>query len=91
MCRIFSDTVVKLCMYTGAESFLNAHFGRGTGPLLLNQLSCTGSEQTLLNCSHSGIGRTSYYCGHDDDVGIRCSGWFSLLREFKIDCILYVF
>ena len=63
-------------MFTGVETFINAHFGQGTGPLLLDWLSCTGREQTLLSCSHSGIGVTSYYCGHDDDVGVRCLGWF---------------
>ena len=86
--NILSHSCETLC--TGAESFPNAHFGRGTGPLLLGQLSCTGSEQTLLNCSHSGIGRASYYCRHDDDVGIRCSGWFSLLRMYKLKDRLYI-
>ena len=55
-------------------SFVNARFGQGTGPLLLDRLSCSGREQTLLSCSHSGIEVTSYYCGHDDDVGVRCQG-----------------
>ena len=63
-------------MRTGARAYTNAHFGQGTGPLLLDRLSCTGREQALINCSHSGIGVTSYYCGHDDDVGVRCLGWF---------------
>ena len=61
-------------MIVGVRSFHNAHFGQGTGPLLLDRLSCTGREQTLLNCSHSGVGVTSYYCGHDDDAGVRCLG-----------------
>ena len=55
-------------------SFTNARFGQGTGPLLLDRLSCTGREQTLLSCSHRGIEVTSYYCGHDDDAGVRCQG-----------------
>ena len=63
-------------MHTGAQSFPFAYFGHGTGPVHLDQLGCTGREQVLLNCSHSGIGVTSYYCGHDDDVGVRCLGWF---------------
>ena len=64
---------LKICS-KGAESFTNARFGRGTGPLLLDRLGCTGREQTLLSCSHRGLGVTSYYCGHDDDVGVRCQG-----------------
>ena len=61
-------------IHTGAQSFSNAHFGQGTGPLLFDRLGCSGREQTLLSCSHSGVGVTSYYCGHDDDAGVRCQG-----------------
>ena len=62
----------------GAESFSNAYFGRGTGLLLLDRLGCSGREQTLLSCYHSGVGVTSSYCGHDDDAGVRCQGNFSI-------------
>ena len=58
----------------GAQPFSNAYFGRGTGPLLLYGLHCTGREQYLLNCSHSGVGVTSYYCGYYHDAGVRCQG-----------------
>ena len=54
------------------------YFGYGSGPMFLDQLGCTGREQALLNCSHSGIGVTSYNCGHDYDAGVRCLGWLSL-------------
>ena len=67
-----------ILMHTGARAYTNAYFGQGTGPLLLDRLRCTGREQALLNCSHSGVEVTSYYCGHDDDVGIRCLGWLTL-------------
>ena len=68
--------IILLLIITGALAFLNAyaHFGRGTGPSLLDQLRCTGNEQNLLNCSHSGRGVTASYCNHYHDVGVRCLG-----------------
>ena len=75
-------------MLAGARSFSNAHFGYGNGSLLLDRLSCTGREQALINCSHSGLGVTSYYCGHDDDAGVRCLGWLTLMVDYKLLLIL---
>ena len=70
ICEYFRNSV-------GAQSFRDARFGRGTGFIHLDRLGCSGSEQNLLNCSHRSIGVTSYYCGHDDDAGIRCFGEFN--------------
>ena len=56
----------------GASVRVNAHFGPGNGPILLDNLYCTGSESSLLNCTHDGIGVYGYYCSHDDDAGVEC-------------------
>ena len=40
----------------------NAAFGRETGPILLYFVRCTGTESSLLDCSHSGV---DYYDYHD--------------------------
>ena len=65
-----------LCVYfVGATYFLNAHFGQGSGPILLDSVSCTGEEKRLLDCANNGgIGLYSSLCGHDDDAGVRCNG-----------------
>ena len=55
---------------TGALSFTYAHFSQGTGPIQLDNMQCTGNEQTILQCSHSTIDN----CGHSQDAGIRCRG-----------------
>ena len=77
-----SEKLLLAIIFVGAQAFSNARFGRGTGSLLLDRLSCTGNEQSLLNCSHSGIGVTASYCGHDDDAGVRCLGEFKLYKDF---------
>ena len=48
-----------------------AHFGGGTGPIWLDDVSCTGSESELLECPHNGIG--NHNCGHYEDASVRCS------------------
>ena len=50
----------------------SAYFGQGTGPIWLDDLSCSGSELTLLQCSHRGLG--SHNCSHNEDVSVRCYG-----------------
>ena len=62
------------CIFTGAIPFSNAYFGSGTGAVLIDDVSCTGSEQFLANCTNNGIGNISSICGHDDDAGVQCPG-----------------
>lgn len=52
-----------------------AGFGVATGPILIDETRCTGSEARLSFCQHDGIG--SHDCNHSSDVGLRCA-----IREF---------
>ena len=66
----------NLCTFTGSTTFFNAFFGRGTGPILLDDLLCTGREARLVDCPRyrsQGIGtHDGCYNGHGDDAGVRC-------------------
>ena len=64
---------LHLCT-VGAVYSINARFGRGTGPILLDNVGCRGGESRLLDCSNSGVGVYSSNCGHDDDAGVTCNG-----------------
>ena len=62
---------------TGAVAYPNAYFGHGTGPILLDDLLCTGREARLIECprfTSQGIG-TYDFCprGHGEDAGVGCS------------------
>ena len=57
-------------LLTAALAIVRSAFGQRDGPVYPNSVGCTGTESTLLSCSHSGIGVT--YCGHYDDVGVVC-------------------
>ena len=45
-------------------------FGAGEGPIWMDDVECTGSEESILNCTHRGFG--VHNCNHRADVGIVC-------------------
>ena len=45
------------------------YYGQGTGPILMDDVVCTGLEDGLINCTfdnHTGD------CSHVNDAGVRC-------------------
>ena len=49
-------------------AYRRAIFGRGSGPIHLDDVACVGTESSLFNC-----GYTSYHnCSHHQDAGVRC-------------------
>ena len=62
------------CLYSDAEELGNV-FGPGSGPIFLDQLTCSGTEASLLECSsRQPLGLHSCAPDHSEDVGIRCQG-----------------
>ena len=55
---------------TGVIAHSWAWFGRGTGPIHLDNVHCSGYEPNLLACSHL----TEDNCGHYKDAGVACPG-----------------
>lgn len=53
-----------------ATAFSRAHFGQGSGAILLDNVACTGLEERLVNCSYD---RHTADCYHYQDAGVRCS------------------
>ncbi len=64
-----------VCRQLGYEKALaaprDAAFGEGTGKIWLDDVFCSGSENSISNCSHSGWGNV--YFGHDEDASVICS------------------
>ncbi|PIK49864.1 putative scavenger receptor cysteine-rich protein type 12 isoform X1 [Apostichopus japonicus] len=55
---------------SASEAATNARFGEGSGAILFDDVSCTGNEAMVFQCSHRGIG--SHDCGHNEDAGVVC-------------------
>ena len=57
---------------TGAQAFGSAPFFPGAGPIYLDNVGCTGSEQRLYSCPRPGrVGENN--CRHNEDAGVVCS------------------
>ncbi|XP_064384592.1 deleted in malignant brain tumors 1 protein-like isoform X4 [Halichondria panicea] len=59
--------------YNGVLVHPNAGvFGAGTGPIFLDNLACSGDEETLLQCDFYSRSVGLHDCLHSQDVGVTC-------------------
>ena len=60
----------------GGSRFDRAHFGSGSGSILLDDVNCVGNETSLLECDYrkkNGVKTVGHHnCSHREDVGVRC-------------------
>ncbi|KFQ60372.1 Neurotrypsin, partial [Pelecanus crispus] len=64
-----------------AKAWSQAYFGEGSGPVLLDEVRCTGNELSIEQCPKSSW--REHNCGHKEDAGVSCtpltalgpSGW----------------
>ena len=53
-------------------AFPSAHFGEGSGPIWLANVSCFGRESSLLSCDYNEPQK--HNCSHSEDASVRCKG-----------------
>ena len=67
-----ASVVCKQLGFRYGSAYGSAYFGEGSGSILLDNVTCTGSESTLASCGHLGVGITRS-CTHSEDAGVVCS------------------
>uniref|UniRef100_A0A672HCY3 SRCR domain-containing protein n=1 Tax=Salarias fasciatus TaxID=181472 RepID=A0A672HCY3_SALFA len=82
------DNANVVCRQLGcgaAQSALSsAAFGAGTGPIWLDDVSCSGHELSIADCRHSGFG--VHNCGHYEDASVVCEGKVRLANGGNSSC-----
>uniref|UniRef100_A0A3B1KK81 SRCR domain-containing protein n=1 Tax=Astyanax mexicanus TaxID=7994 RepID=A0A3B1KK81_ASTMX len=72
----FNQDAAVVCRELGCGEAVHAvsesHFGSGSGPIWMDNVHCSGSESTLINCESAGWGK--HNCDHSKDAGVICSG-----------------
>ncbi len=68
-------------MYCGVGTRVHpntALYGAGIGPIFLDNLACSGTEESLLHCNTYSLAVGLHNCEHSQDVGVTCRGMWSL-------------
>ncbi|KAL4219354.1 scavenger receptor [Mactra antiquata] len=68
-----AQVVCRMLGFQTANSIpvARATYGQGTGPILLDDLTCLGSESNIVQCSNKGWYTSD--CKHSEDVGVICN------------------
>ena len=62
---------LPLIIFTGSIS-AQGSYTEGAWPIHINDLNCTGSEESVWECPHNGI--KGYSCNHWQDASVICQG-----------------
>nr|XP_055037252.1 deleted in malignant brain tumors 1 protein-like [Misgurnus anguillicaudatus] len=77
-----------VCRQLGCGKALSAKsmafFGQGSVPILLDDVACLGSESSIKQCKHRGLG--THDCSHSEDAGVMCSDLLRLVNGSNSCC-----
>jgi len=77
-------TFIKILLHAGGIAYSDAHFGTGSGQIVLDDVQCSSSSSQLLECSTRPI--LLHNCLHSADAGVGCEGSIICLK-FKHYCV----
>lgn len=67
---LFASGSFSLSRYRRIGTFIGKRHGNGTGQIVLDEVNCEGTEQSIDECRHSPWG--THDCTHNEDVSISC-------------------
>ncbi|NXR51261.1 NETR protein, partial [Hippolais icterina] len=76
-----AEVVCRQLGLSGTPKALSwAHYGQGSGPILLDEVQCSGNELSLDQCKKSDWGQQN--CDHIEDAGVSCDPFTVVHRLF---------
>ena len=60
---------MPLCLFSGALALTNAYI-EGIWHVHINDLNCTGKEESIWDCPQNGL--NGYSCNHLEDASVIC-------------------
>ncbi len=64
------SVVCRQLGFGGGKAYGSARFGQGKGRIWLDNVRCLGTEDSLMECDHNGLG--NHNCRHWEDAGVGC-------------------
>ena len=81
--------ILILFVVTFTNCFISgARFGRGSGPIWLDNMRCFGNETRLQDCKHNSFSVQN--CNHGEDAGVFCEG-NNILKIYFITFMIHLF
>ena len=86
--NIIYGTSIVLNLHTGSIARTGAYYGRGTIPILLDNVGCSGTELRLTACSYSSH---TLDCHHGEDAGVTCQPATREYNLITVSAIILIF
>ena len=67
-----ATVICKQLGYSRGSARGSAHFGEGSGFILLDNVNCVGRESSIFDCRHRVF--SEHDCEHYEDAGVVCYG-----------------
>ena len=75
----------QLGFATALAAIWDGSYGPGTGPILFDEIQCTGEEEGIQYCLHGGL--KNHDCEHSEDAGVDCAGLCACFAVVLIGCV----
>ena len=67
---VYCGCILQHVNYIDGLAYDNAYFGAGSGAIHMDNVRCTGTELTLLDCTFTAPHLTGDR--HSEDAGVKC-------------------